>query len=163
MSCSKWNLWFGAAIVAVSAAFAAQAQQGGDAIPVWTPDDTGPGEAVARAPGDLDFILDDGSIESAHGVFRVPQYDRNIAALYMNRFPMGAPVTIDRVDIYWPPPVTNVAAGLDVLLVAYYDADGDGDPRNATRLGSDASPPGAPAGTGLYLSHHEPSQPLRSR
>ncbi|MCK9488379.1 MAG: hypothetical protein M0Q42_03065 [Xanthomonadales bacterium] len=85
----------------------------------------------------LQFIYDDGSIESAHGVFRIPQYDRSVAGVYLNRFPVGHPLKVDSISIFWPPPVANVAPGLELMLVAYYDADIDGNPANAVRLGSD--------------------------
>lgn len=92
-----------------------------------------PGERAAA----LEFVYDDGSIDSAYGVFRIPQYDRSLGGLFLNRFPVGHPLQVDSISILWPPPVANVAPGLPVMLVAYYDADTDGNPANAVRLGSD--------------------------
>ena len=45
--------------------------------------------------------------------------------------------TIDTISIEWPDNPNGSLVGKSVNLVAYYDADGDGDPSNAVRLGGD--------------------------
>lgn len=85
----------------------------------------------------LTFGHDDGSYEDAvtlnHG------YDEG-AALWLNRFsPLdgtGA-FTLDSISIQWPQNAFGTLVGREVNLVAYHDADADGDPSNAVRLGSE--------------------------
>jgi hypothetical protein len=96
-----------------------------------------------RAPwapaGSIQFQLDDGSAETAislnNGSTQTP-------SVYANRFtvtPGTGAFTIDSVSIFWPG--SDLAGGdltgLQVNLVAWYDVDGDGDPSNAVRLGTD--------------------------
>lgn len=87
--------------------------------------------------GELEFKLDDGTVETAYGVISDPDRDRSYAAVYLNRFTVKHPVHLDTVSIYWPFEGANVPAGLEMMVVAYYDADGDGNPSNAVRLGAD--------------------------
>lgn len=84
-----------------------------------------------------EFKLDDGSLESAFGVFRIPTYDATLGGVWLNRFAVGHATKIHEISIFWPPSVTNLEPGWQGMLVAYYDADMDGDPSNAVRLGSD--------------------------
>lgn len=94
-------------------------------------------EPPAVPEGTMQFVHDDGSIDSAYGVFRIPTYDRTLAGLWLNRFTVGHGVQIDSISIFWPPAAANIEPGYQLLLVAYYDADMDGDPSNAVRLGTD--------------------------
>ena len=90
--------------------------------------------------GSIQFQLDDGSAETAlslnDGVNQTP-------SAYINRFTVASGTgafTIDSISIFWPG--TDLAGGdltgKQVNLLAYYDADGDGDPSNAVRLGTDS-------------------------
>lgn len=96
-----------------------------------------------RAPwapaGTIQFQLDDGSAETAlslnNGSTQTP-------SVYVNRFtvtPGTGAFTIDSISIFWPG--ADIAGGdltgLQVNIIAYYDVDGDGDPSNAVRLGTD--------------------------
>lgn len=85
----------------------------------------------------LAFVLDDGSYEDALGLGR--GYEE-AAAIYLNRFaaPLGTGAfTVDTVSIQWPQNSDGSLVGRQVNLLAYYDADRDGDPSNAVRLGGD--------------------------
>jgi len=78
--------------------------------------------------------MDSGSYQEAFGF---PSQ-----SIYLNRFspPAGTgSFTIDSISVMWPQQWNGSASlvGLQANLVAYYDADGDGDPANAVRLGSD--------------------------
>ncbi|HET7923319.1 MAG TPA: hypothetical protein VFL30_00385, partial [Rhodanobacteraceae bacterium] len=96
-----------------------------------------------RAPwapaGSIQFQLDDGSAETA---ISLNNGSTQTQSAYMNRFtvtPGTGAFTIDSISVFWPG--SDLAGGdltgLQVNLVAYYDVDGDGDPTNAVRLGSD--------------------------
>jgi hypothetical protein len=102
----------------------------------------GPRAAAPWAPRDADgaltFVLDDGTYEDTIGFN--DQVSTESAAIWLNRFtpPAGTGAfTIDSISILWPDNGNGTLVGKDVDLVAYYDADGDGDPSNAVRLGDD--------------------------
>jgi hypothetical protein len=86
----------------------------------------------------ITFVLDDGSIETSIG-FGLGNTES--AALWLNRFtpPTGAyPVSLNGIQIAWP---TNSGAPESLIgklarLVVYHDADGDGNPGNATFVAS---------------------------
>jgi len=88
--------------------------------------------------GDLAFVLDDGTYENTIGLN--DQTSTEYAAAWLNRFspPAGTGAfTIDSISILWPQNTSGTLVGKQVDLVAYYDADADGDPSNAVRLGDD--------------------------
>ena len=102
-----------------------------------------PNAHSVRAPwapaGSIQFQLDDGSAETAislnNGSTQTP-------SVYVNRFtvtPGTGAFTIDSVSVFWPGSDIGGGdlTGLQVNIVAYYDVDGDGDPSNAVRLGTD--------------------------
>ena len=102
----------------------------------------GPRTAAPWVPRDADgalaFALDDGTYEDTIGLN--DQSSTEYAALWLNRFtpPAGTGAfTIDSISILWPDNTDGSLVGKEVNLVAYYDADGDGDPSNAVRLGAD--------------------------
>ena len=102
----------------------------------------GPRDAAPWAPRDaegaLAFTLDDGTYEDTIGFN--DQVSTESAAIWLNRFtpPAGTGAfTIDSISILWPDNPNGTLVGKGVDLVAYYDADGDGDPSNAVRLGGD--------------------------
>jgi hypothetical protein len=102
----------------------------------------GPRTAAPWAPRDADgalsFVLDDGTYEDGIGLN--DQVSTESAGIWLNRFtpPAGTgPFTIDSISIMWPQNSGGTLVGKEIDLVAYYDADGDGDPGNAVRLGSD--------------------------
>ena len=102
----------------------------------------GPRTAAPWAPrdaeGGLSFVLDDGTYENNIGLN--DQASTESAAIWLNRFsppPGTGAFTIDSISILWPQNTNGSLVGKQVNLVAYYDADGDGDPSNATRLGGD--------------------------
>lgn len=84
---------------------------------------------LAKA-GTINFQLDDGSLDGTVGLNTDGQFE--YASIYLNRFAIDEPLTIDSISIYW---LESSLLGLRLNLVAYYDADGDGDPSNAVRLG----------------------------
>ncbi|ANB19032.1 FG-GAP repeat protein [Dokdonella koreensis] len=104
------------------------------------------GKAGSRMPapwtgpsgdGSLAFVLDDGSYENT---FNLSRGYEEAAAIYLNRFaapPGTGAFTIDTVSIQWPQNADGSLVGRQVNLLAYYDADRDGDPINAVRLGGD--------------------------
>lgn len=94
--------------------------------------------------GSLLFQLDDGSAELAFG--------SDVSEVYINRFtpPDGTGAfTVDSISILWPSSDIGGGdlTGKQVNLLVYYDADGDGNPANAARVGDDmlvtVSTPGA--------------------
>jgi len=93
--------------------------------------------------GSLMLALDDGSAESSLGTgtgsWSPPQPFTEQAAVWMNRFHASDALTVHSIAVFWPEPsmAGGDLLGLQANLVAYYDADGDGDPRNAVRLGTD--------------------------
>jgi hypothetical protein len=102
----------------------------------------GPRNAAPWAPRDadgaLEFAIDDGTYEDTIGLN--DQASTEFAAVWLNRFtPPGGTgaFTIDSISIVWPDNSNGSLIGKEVNLVAYYDADGDGDPSNAVRLGGD--------------------------
>jgi hypothetical protein len=102
----------------------------------------GPRPAAPWAPRDADgalsFVVDDGTYEDSIGLN--DQSSTEFAAIWLNRFspPAGTGAfTIDSISILWPDNANGTLVGNQVDLVAYYDADGDGDPSNAVRLGGD--------------------------
>ena len=95
----------------------------------WSPRD---------ADGALSFVIDDGTYEDSVGLN--DQVSTESAALWLNRFspaPGTGAFTIDSISIEWPDNTGGTLLGKQVNLVAYYDADADGDPTNAVRLGGD--------------------------
>lgn len=84
--------------------------------------------------GDQTFVLDDGSYEAHIGL---NDQTSESAAIWLNRFAVTGPLTIDSVSIMWPLNENGTVVGLQANIVAYYDADGDGNPANAVRLGTD--------------------------
>lgn len=91
-------------------------------------------ESPMALSSSLSFVLDNGSYQEAFGF---PSQ-----SIYLNRFspPAGTgSFTIDSISVMWPQQWNGSASlvGQQVNLVAYYDADGDGDPSNAVRLGGD--------------------------
>ncbi|MGA9340887.1 MAG: proprotein convertase P-domain-containing protein, partial [Rhodanobacteraceae bacterium] len=90
--------------------------------------------------GGISFALDDGSFENAIGFG--PVAGTEAGAVWINRFappPGTGAYTIDSISIDWPDASVQSGdlIGLQANLVAYYDADSDGNPANAVRLGSD--------------------------
>jgi hypothetical protein len=94
---------------------------------IWTP----------LAPdGTLTFQLDDGSYENTIGFNNFQSGgNESFGAVWINRFAVTQALTVDSISILWPS-TGNLTLGMQPILVAYYDADGDGDPANAVRLGS---------------------------
>jgi len=86
--------------------------------------------------GSIQFQLDDGSYERRVGL-GVAANDTESAAVWINRFTVNNALTIDSISILWPAQDVDTLVGRQANLVAYYDADGDGDPSNAVRLGAD--------------------------
>lgn len=84
--------------------------------------------------GDQTFVLDDGSYEAHIGL---NDGSSESAAIWLNRFTVTGALTIDSVSIMWPLNENGTVVGLQANIVAYYDADGDGNPANAVRLGTD--------------------------
>lgn len=77
------------------------------------------------------YRLDDGSYDRSLGLGQ-------FAGIWLNRYNVLEAQTIDSVSVMWPRQLEGGSLlGLTANLVAYYDADGDGDPSNAVRLGSD--------------------------
>lgn len=77
------------------------------------------------------YALDDGVYEMAVGF-------GTEAGIWLNRYSLIEAQTINSVSILWPkPPEGGSTVGLPVNLVAYYDADADGNPVNSVRLGGD--------------------------
>lgn len=93
--------------------------------------------------GSIAFILDDGSYEDGigwvddNGTPSDRSDDIENSSLWLNRFTATGALTIDSVSIMWPQNTAGSLVGRQVNIVAYYDADGDGDPSNAVRLGTD--------------------------
>jgi hypothetical protein len=86
--------------------------------------------------GSVTFQADDGSYENA--IAWTDGTTQNVA-LWLNRYAATGALTIDTVSIEWPDAAAanGDVTGKQVNLLAYYDADADGDPSNAVRLGSD--------------------------
>lgn len=79
------------------------------------------------------YALDDGVYEQILGMGTLP-------GVWLNRYSVIEAQTINSISVMWPKQATgnrNALLGLPVNLVAYYDADADGDPKNAVRLGGD--------------------------
>lgn len=94
------------------------------------------GELPSGSP--LSFVLDSGNYSepwsSSFGI------GREHATIFVNRFaaPTGTGAfTLDSLSILFPSQELGSLIGNQVNLVAYYDADADGDPTNAVRLGGD--------------------------
>lgn len=89
------------------------------------------------AGGDLAFAHDDGSYENT---IVLPHGPNEANAIWLNAFapaPGIGAFTLDTISIAWPTSQAGSLAGRQVNLVAYYDADADGNPLNAVRLGGD--------------------------
>ncbi|WP_300621628.1 hypothetical protein, partial [Dokdonella sp.] len=81
--------------------------------------------------GGFRYVVDDGVHETIMGI-------AGQAGIWLNRFSVIEAQTIDSMSVFWPEQLEGGSLlGLTANLVAYYDADGDGDPRNAVRLGGD--------------------------
>jgi len=98
-------------------------RHGGNASP-WMPQ------------GSIVFQIDDGSYEDSIGWGNAQAGTEN-SAIWVNRFTATGALTIDSVSIEWPTESAGSVVGKQINIVAYYDADGDGDPSNAVRLGTD--------------------------
>jgi hypothetical protein len=87
--------------------------------------------------GAVSFQADDGSYENGIGWTDAGGTTQN-TALWLNRYSATGALTINTVSIEWPGATAAAGdvTGKVVNLVAYFDADADGDPSNATRLGS---------------------------
>ncbi|MGN6519541.1 MAG: ExeM/NucH family extracellular endonuclease [Dokdonella sp.] len=104
------------------------------------------GGAVHAAPapwvpvgpdGSVTFQADDGSYENGIAWTDEAGTTQN-TSLWLNRYSATGALTIGTVSIEWPN-ATSAAGdvtGKTVNLVAYYDADADGNPTNAVRLGA---------------------------
>ncbi len=88
--------------------------------------------------GAVTFQADDGSIENGIAWTDGAATPTQNTALWLNRYTATGALTINTVSIAWPN--TTAAAGdvtgKTVNLVAYFDANADGDPTDAVRLGS---------------------------
>ena len=82
------------------------------------------------------FQWDDGSYEDSIGLGSSAAGTES-GAVWINRFAVTEAVTIDSISIMWPTQSSGSMVGLQPNLVVYYDADADGDPSNAVRVGSD--------------------------
>jgi hypothetical protein len=98
------------------------------------------GSQHAPAPwapeGSLLMQWDDGSAETALGAGTQGPPATEQASVYLNRFSASDALVIHEVSVYWPVGDGDLT-GLQANLVVYYDADGDGDPTNAVRVGTD--------------------------
>lgn len=98
---------------------------------------SGPAGPSGSTGGPLAFALDDGGYEAKQSFnFRFTEQ----AAIWLNRFaaPAGTGAfTIDSISMLVPAENGGSLIGRPITLVAYYDADADGDPGNAVRLGTD--------------------------
>ncbi len=86
--------------------------------------------------GSIAFALDDGSYEDNIG-WGDSQASVERSALWLNRFNATGALSIDSVSILWPTNTAGSLVGKQINIVAYYDADADGNPTNAARLGAD--------------------------
>jgi hypothetical protein len=86
--------------------------------------------------GSLLMQWDDGSAETALGAGTQGPPATEQAAVYLNRFSATDALVIHEISVYWPVGDGDLS-GLQANLVVYYDADGDGDPSNAVRVGTD--------------------------
>ena len=86
--------------------------------------------------GSLLMQWDDGSADTALGAGTQGPPATEQAAVYLNRFSASDALVIHEVSVYWPVGDGDLS-GLQANLVVYYDADGDGDPTNAVRVGTD--------------------------
>lgn len=82
----------------------------------------------------VNYQWDDGSSEQTDAL---AGGGKEYAAVWLNRFAVSGPVTINTLSIFWPTQTSGTLVGKQPNLLAYYDADGDGDPSNAVRLGGD--------------------------
>ena len=107
------------------------------------------GSQRAAAPwvpdGSLLMQWDDGSAETALGSGTQGPPATEQAAVYLNRFSASDALVIHEISVYWPVGDGDLT-GLQANLVVYYDADGDGDPTNAVRVGTDMLVPVAITG-----------------
>lgn len=82
------------------------------------------------------YLHDDASYEYTIGLR--DETETGFAAVWLNRFSLFEAQTINSVSILWPRQTEwGSLVGLQANIVAYYDADGDGNPNNAVRLGGD--------------------------
>lgn len=89
------------------------------------------------AGGGLAFAHDDGGYEST---ITLPHGPNEADAIWLNAFapaPGTGAFTLDTISIAWPANPNGSLVGRQVNLIAYYDADADGNPLNAVRLGAD--------------------------
>ena len=95
------------------------------------------GTATVNLPfAPITFLLDDGTYESGIGW---NDMSTESAAIWINKFtpPAGSyPITLNTVSIEWPQNSAGTLVGLQARILVYSDADGDGDPSNATLLSS---------------------------
>lgn len=96
-----------------------------------------PASSTPWAPqGSLLFQWDDGSAETALGAGTQGPPATEQGAVYINRFSASDALVIHSISVYWPGGDGDLT-GLQANLVVYYDADADGDPTNAVRVGTD--------------------------
>lgn len=100
-------------------------------------------QARVNGSGALNFAHDDGSADElfafTHVLDLLWQGDEQ-SSVWLNRFaaPTGTGAfTLDSLSIFFPLQEAGSMVGKQVNLVAYYDADADGNPDNAVRLGED--------------------------
>ncbi|HEX5123376.1 MAG TPA: hypothetical protein VFV97_09010, partial [Rhodanobacteraceae bacterium] len=86
--------------------------------------------------GSLLMQWDDGTAETALGAGTSGPPATEQGAVYLNRFSANDALVIHEISVYWPVGDGDLT-GLMANLVVYYDADGDGDPTNAVRVGTD--------------------------
>jgi hypothetical protein len=91
---------------------------------------------VNTAPSvDRSLIWDDGSAEDTYGYGS--SNNTSCAGIWLNRFSTNGftlPLTIDTIKIPWATQTSGSLNGLPFRLLVYLDADGDGDPSNATLI-----------------------------
>ncbi|MCW5579074.1 MAG: hypothetical protein KIS89_10550 [Dokdonella sp.] len=83
------------------------------------------------------FQLDDGTYENSVGFVDSGPPAVEWGAVWINRFNVTEALTIDSISIMWPTNPEGTLVGMQPNLVVYYDADADGDPTNAQRIGTD--------------------------
>lgn len=87
--------------------------------------------------GGFQYLLDDGLYEASLGLRS--EDGKNEAVLWLNRFAVLEAQTINSILVIFPRQMQQggTIVGKAINLVAYYDADADGNPGNAVRLGGD--------------------------
>ena len=115
------------AAAAQSGAIAVRAAAGSRRVSPW----------LGEIGNALAFAHDDGSYELT---LTLPHGPNEADAIWLNAFapaPGIGAFTLDTISIAWPANDVGTLVGRQVNLLAYYDADADGNPFNAVRLGGD--------------------------